>query len=145
MSSQAEKVNELCLVRAYQKVDIRPELISWIGFSVSAECYKIITNKSEKPTGYVIWANISKETFRAMIKHECFPKYPYEWNEGNIILILDVVNTSLSFLQLKSLLRELFSSHRVVVFERYGKMKCLSRRGGTYLKKEFENLQYLIN
>ena len=43
------------------------------------------------PMGYICWAEISEDALWMMEASGNLPKYPYEWAEGEIVLITDVV------------------------------------------------------
>lgn len=122
----------LCNLRAYQQKPIRPELVSWIDFSITSGCFHLIRDSFDKLSGYIIWARISKESLRTMIRQKAWPKYAHEWNEGNIIVILDIVNRSLKPAGLQTLLRTLFGRYRIVLYEHRGKVVCLTRSGKRY-------------
>ncbi len=50
----------------------------------------ILKNAGGSTVGYIVFAGISKYSLLRTIRVGDLPRFPYEWSEGNICLILDV-------------------------------------------------------
>ena len=51
----------------------------------------IFRNEAGAPIGYIAWGRVSRETLNLVFKTRQMPSLPYEWNDGKIKLIFDVV------------------------------------------------------
>lgn len=78
-------------IRSRTELNTSAEMLRWIQNSIIANTYKIFKDPFGVSNGYMIWANVNRETICRMSRIKLFPKYSYEWREGNIILILDLV------------------------------------------------------
>lgn len=70
---------------------ISTELIRLTINSVSYHKYEIIRDINDRPIGYILWADINIESLQRLRKTRLFPAYCYEWDEGDITLILDIL------------------------------------------------------
>jgi len=62
-----------------------------VQFSVMQGKYSIFRTGKEAPVGYATWADVNIETILRIDRGAVAPKYVYEWDEGSIRLMLDVV------------------------------------------------------
>lgn len=92
----------------------------------------VLKDDFERPAGYIAWARINKESYVNFINSGKFPKYHYEWAEGHIILLADVVAYQGAAKFLRRLLLECFGGHRVVVFVRASVVSVYARRRGRF-------------
>ena len=70
---------------------ISTDLIRLTINSVTKNKYEILLDINERPIGYVLWADINIESLQQLRKTRIFPAYSYEWDEGDITLILDIL------------------------------------------------------
>ncbi len=68
--------------------------------------------------GYIAWANINKETALKLLQSGAFPHYPYEWSEGNICLIDDIMFIPNKSKNAQKSLSLFLSKKRVIIFYR---------------------------
>jgi hemolysin-activating ACP:hemolysin acyltransferase len=90
--------------------------------------YALLEDGVGRTTGYIAWANVCKESWLQFVETGKVPLYPYEWNEGRLVLITDIVLGSQSArLALRSKIAELFSRRRAMAFVRENSL-CIYRR-----------------
>lgn len=81
----------MCELRLSAGLDTNVELLKQLYFSIQTDKFEVLYNNLDKPIGYIAWADINQESLFRLEKASVFPKYFYEWKEGNIRLILDLV------------------------------------------------------
>jgi len=81
----------VCELRSKTALSTSAELLRWLNFSTRTHCYQLFYDSLNKPIGYIIWANVCRETITRLARTGQMPRYPYEWNEGYITLVLDLV------------------------------------------------------
>ncbi|TDF39689.1 hypothetical protein EYS14_09290 [Alteromonadaceae bacterium M269] len=83
----------------YQCMDVRlktnlltyPQQYKALVYSINSDCYKFLYSPVGKVCGYIIWANLNRESVFRFERQSIGPTYPYEWIEGDILLVLDIV------------------------------------------------------
>ena len=80
----------LCDIRSTIAVDTKQMQLIWFKAATNANTYKILWDEFERPIGYIVWANICKESLLRIQRSGCYPLHPCEWSEGKIKLILEV-------------------------------------------------------
>ena len=132
---------ELLLMRARLGLVTPPDLTRFIVRSARYEHMHRITDRHERPAGYIIWACINKETYADFLQTGRMPKYQFEWNEGSIVLILDVAfNKDYSPYNLRQLLDSIFPRRRLILFARKKTISVYCRTAGAirlHRKKNF--------
>ena len=86
-------------------------------------------NNLKRDIGYISWADINKESFLNLTKLGLNPQATYEWNEGYILLLLDI--TIPKNYPTKKLLKELktiFPKRRLVLFNRKETINLYSKK-----------------
>ena len=96
----------------------------------SVECgfSSILYDLLGKPMGYICWAKVSKETLHLTKRTGKLPRYPFEWNEGEITLITDVV---IKKQWSKKAIRDLLTlrhEHSNITYHRNGMIKSFSKK-----------------
>jgi hemolysin-activating ACP:hemolysin acyltransferase len=87
------KSDDLSLIhdlRAAQLKETYDENLFLLEVSVRTDNYHIFYDEVNNPVGYIVWANVNRESLYKIQRTGLYPKYPYEWHEGKITLILDV-------------------------------------------------------
>lgn len=51
---------------------------------------RVIKSEQGNLLGYLAWANVTRETMNMLIAIQQLPLYPYEWNDGKLMLIYDI-------------------------------------------------------
>lgn len=122
----------LCDLRSYTNTQISTMHLNWFKHAVEKKKYQIIRNEVGKAKGYVLWADVSKETARRFLSSNVYPNVFYEWDEGNVLLILDVVIQPSITVKTKSFLKGLILSRRAVIYRRSDKARFLLRKSNRF-------------
>lgn len=59
--------------------------------ALKSETNNIFYDEFDHPIGYVLWANVSKETLTSILSNSEFLRFSHEWKEGRYALIIDIV------------------------------------------------------
>ena len=81
----------MCELRSTAYIDTSAELLRLLTCSINSKKFKVLNCDLGKPIGYIAWADINEETLFRLKYLGQFPKYFYEWSEGDIRLIVDLV------------------------------------------------------
>ena len=131
-----EDFSKICDLRSFSNKSTTAEQLRWIKNSVLTNNYYIFENNLKKPTGYIILANITRETLARLNRIGSFPQYYYEWNEGYITLVLDVFTTEgLTLLNRKQLCWVL-RQKKALAFVRNKKLAFYIRRNWLHRKMQ---------
>ncbi|KZN37885.1 hypothetical protein N480_14170 [Pseudoalteromonas luteoviolacea S2607] len=78
--------------RAGMNLETSIEEFRLIDYSIERSKIYIMRDKATNfVQAYVIWADVIEETWQRYLKLGTLPIYSYEWNEGDIGLVIDVV------------------------------------------------------
>ncbi|MCL1141867.1 hypothetical protein [Shewanella gaetbuli] len=92
MNDSSKSIFEQVLeIRCNTGINTPAYLLQWISNSSKSKCVQVFNDPFGRPNGYIIWANINKETMKQVQRERKFPCYPYEWQEGHNKLILEVL------------------------------------------------------
>jgi len=105
-----------------------------------ANTYHMFEDAFGHRLGYIAWANLNKEAYAGVRTSGTPPKYPYEWNEGRLVLITDVLYRGQSLFSLRRLMPVIFRHRRVVMFCRNNVVTTYRRDGGKFRLKEKKRL-----
>ena len=86
-----ESFGILCDIRSYRWLNSSPEQLMHLRLSAKAGTFKIFWDQHSRPLGYAIWANVCRESVQRLARNGRYPIYGFEWNDGRICLVLDVV------------------------------------------------------
>ncbi len=121
--SVSEIFSIMCELRSRIHTNFNTSKIRWIYISARNGNYKIIRNHYGKPCGYIIWARVVRETLIRLEKYDIYPIYEYEYDEGNICLILDVFLLHDRAYELKKFSRRI----RLLAWKKNGKLSVYKR------------------
>jgi hemolysin-activating ACP:hemolysin acyltransferase len=98
-SDQENALAEILQCKLNAKADIPWQKLNQIMYCVKLNQFQLFVDETcHQVIGYVCWANVSRATIRRVTKHSIFPKYFYEWTEGENILIIDAcINRNVFF------------------------------------------------
>ena len=113
-----EIFSTLCDFRSYSPAPLSADNIKWFKYAARCQTATLLYNEFNEPKGYVVWAEISRESLNLLWKTNQFPRYIYEWQEGKIRLILDVSIDPGERESMLKALRTLLRSWKVVAFKR---------------------------
>lgn len=92
--SDPETFYRLVSLRTRRDAGFSAKHLQWIDQSVGHGLYHVFDGLPDQPIGYVIWAYVNEETVERLYRYGKLPTYGYEWSEGVITLVLDVVYVS---------------------------------------------------
>lgn len=92
--------------------------------------FEVLNDELGRANGYVAWADINKESWRSLCERGQPPSHVFEWNEGRLLLLLDIAVGRNHRHQLRASLERLFASRRAIAFLRRGSVHIYARRGG---------------
>jgi hemolysin-activating ACP:hemolysin acyltransferase len=96
--------------------------------------YKILWSDMHVPIGYIIWANIDRYTLAQCEIQKKIPNYDYEWSDGNICLVTDIVLVQQFKRLAKNELLIFLRKKRLITFFRKGNFSCYVRKLGRHTK-----------
>lgn len=100
----------LCDIRSTIALNTSPLQLYWFKLATKANTCQILWDEFERPIGYILWANICKESLLRIQRSGIYPQYPYEWSEGKITLILDIaindVNRAAALHQIRTFMKK---------------------------------------
>lgn len=94
--------------------------------------HRILKTEVDRAVGYIAWGNVNKESMRILQRDFVLPKYSYEWNEGKLVLVADLLFGHQSRFTLRRLFDELFGTEPVVVFRKKDCVSAYIRLGGKF-------------
>lgn len=125
-------------IRLSREIDTPYKVLSELIFSSRNQCIEVfkfnLKPESKVRIGYMAWMEISKETLVFMLRHGTLCPHYYEWNEGHILYILDVLFSPRHPTMALSSMLERIRKYRVVVFYRRGRLRIYRRRGKKFYK-----------
>lgn len=82
-----------------------------VWFALKIKQYYIWYNKNSEPVGYILWAFVDEVTVQSFTSNGPHNIHPSQWNEGDIIWIMDIVSrTKISLSSYKLVRAKLFAS-----------------------------------
>lgn len=115
------------------------ETLRLIKFSVLQKKYSIYHDINDSPRGYIAWADVTVETVLKMMRSGSFPRYSYEWDEGDIRLIIDVLmHCKPGDSRLSTLISELIKNCNRVAFVKRGRLKMFVKSNGRFMAQPVE-------
>lgn len=123
----------LCLMLALRgelQLDTPHATLQGLRNSAQFNTFELLCNELGRNSGYLAWADIGKESWRALCERGQLPRYSFEWSEGRLLLLHDVVLAPGMRPALREGLRRLFARRRAVVFIRRGALRIYARRQG---------------
>lgn len=70
---------------------LSPDEYSSLHHSAFAGTLEILVDRLARPIGYISWACVNKASAQRLLRYGKYPRYAYEWNEGVICMILDIL------------------------------------------------------
>lgn len=111
-------------------LNTHPQLLGYLKHSAMEGRIKIFRSPAKTPIGYVAWANVNKYSFLMTTKTRQMSPYLYEWSEGRLMIVYDIVFApQWNLIARKALLRFL-RKKRFVSFLRRGRLHLWVRSGG---------------
>lgn len=128
MDAKENSFAQLLEVRLIAGLDTPIATLKWLKNSSQFNCFYFFTDIAGRNNGYISWANVNRETLLRLQRSGLFPVYFYEWDEGNIKLLLDIAFvdgwTSYNHSQLRQFLR----SQKALAWYRHDQLQCVIRQ-----------------
>ena len=99
------------------------QLIHLLRLSTMLGCYTFLKNSAGTIVGYYAWADVIRETVSRLCRNGEFPFYPYEWSEGNIMLIIDACFLPEFSNEAKFIFRKTIKRKRAIAYRKSNKIK----------------------
>lgn len=104
--------------------------LRFIQFSILNNSFTFFYDNFGSKSGYAVWANISIETFNRFERSGKFPRYFYEWSEGEICLVLDIYIGGRRLGSNVSSILRLIKKNKILTYFRNGKVyRYIGSRG----------------
>lgn len=84
-------MSEICSLRAKRLLGASPHGLSMLVGSVDSGQVKVFRTAGGEPIGYLAWMSLTPESMRYVMDFRVYPPYSYEWSEGRLMMIFDVV------------------------------------------------------
>ncbi len=120
---------DLLMFRSMANLNTEPELFRMLWNSAYHSQIHVFKDKYERLSGYVAWANFSKEAMLLMVMTRKMPRNIGEWNEGKFLFVVDVVLKKGTHLNVARLIEQLPRS-KYVVFLKKGFLYVVKPREG---------------
>lgn len=116
-------------IRSKIKKTLTPQEILAIKIGSENETLKIFFSQFGLPTGYIVWANLCRESLHRFGRINRIPQNFYEWNEGHITTIFDVTFIGGLTQNNQRLLKQFVKSRRLFAFKRRANIKLYKNIG----------------
>jgi len=126
----AENFAQLCNVRSTTNEATTPQTFTCLKIASKANTYKVFHDQFEQPIGYIIWANINKESLARIERSGVYPQYPFEWSEGNITLLIDIVINNVNKKNAKQQLKQFIKAQRILAYTKKNVGKMYFKKQG---------------
>lgn len=130
--SAPKELLDIIAVRYSVNVSTPPKLLVELA-DCSVGCRaKIFYSNNGSPVGYIVWASLNKESFILLSKTKKMPAYTYEWCEGRLIVVHDVVVLPQWNSVVNTAIRDFLTQKRFVAFLRRGRLHVWSKPNGRF-------------
>jgi hypothetical protein len=124
-------------LRAALGLGTTPEEYWILRNSEMAHTLEIMFDEVDRAIGYMAWARVSRATIERLQRNAQLPKYFYEWEEGGICLILDVLLLPRYKYDAIRQLRLFIRRRRAIVPARKGRPLRLYLRKGRRFRRQY--------
>jgi len=114
-------------IRAQSGLITESQLLTALTNSAWNENIKVFNSPFGTPIAYVAWASVNKESFQWMSKTRQMPPFPYEWNEGKLVIIYDIVFSPLWGKAARKELLRFLSEKRFIAYLKRGRLHVWTR------------------
>lgn len=135
--AQAELFSSLSAVRCRNNLDTPAPLLNILSHSGRNQNIHPFKTVMGEPIGYVAWICVNRESFLMTSKTKTLPPYAYEWNEGKLVIIYDVVFSDGWNEIAKEMLMDFIKRQRLVGYLKRGRFNVIYRQQGKLKKVIF--------
>lgn len=126
---------QMMLVRSTEGLSTSPAQFWLLYRAARARSAVIIHNHHDEAVAYILLAQVAKEGMRSFLATGLPPAYDYEWGEGRLNLVIDVVISKRHRDAAMPKLRQLLAQHRAVAFVRRAQPRLYVRWQGRLRKQ----------
>lgn len=108
-------------------IDLSAATLANLRMSAEARTLTILWNGKKEPVGYVSWAGANKESVKMASKFNISPSKFWEFREGNIVFIMNVLFSSRFKDEAKAEFRKFVRARRAVFFVKKEKKRLAVR------------------
>lgn len=133
--SVPKELLDIFAVRCSLNVDTSAKLLGELTECAVGGRAKTFYSASGVPVGYIVWSLVNKESFVLLSKTKQMPAYPYEWCEGRLMVVHDVMVLPQWSSVVNVAIRDFLMKKRFVAFLRRGKLHIWSKVMGRPKRK----------
>ena len=85
------------------------------------------TENKQLPIAYILWAEVSQESYSQLIKFGRLPQYDYEWVEGSYFIVMDLAIAKGWKYSAIPLLRQFLRKQSKFAYKRNNKIKIINQ------------------
>jgi hemolysin-activating ACP:hemolysin acyltransferase len=115
----------LMFLRTKNKLNTPPDLSEQLMFSAMRNKISFFGGAYGKDIGYVAWADICKESAKIIIKRKSARIYDYEYDEGKICFLIDIVFDRKESLTAKAQLKNFILEKKMVLYIKRNGVFCI--------------------
>lgn len=120
-------MSEIFALRVRRGLNTSPQQLSLLVACIDKEQVEVFRTAGGDPIGYVAWMSLTPESIRYVRDFRVLPPYPYEWSEGRLMMIFDVVFAhGWNKVVLDQMAKKL-SSYRLVSYFKNNRLKFVNR------------------
>ena len=86
-------LNEITSIRAERALNTSHIHLAMLVQSINNDQIEVLKTGMDDLLGYIAWLSVNKESLLLSNKTNTLPPYMYEWSEGKLMLIYDIVFT----------------------------------------------------
>lgn len=87
---------------------------------------EIITDPLGRDAGYVCWASLSNESADLFQRYGEYPKYFYEYSEGDVCLLLEVFLAYKHYVNVRKIAKDFLRRHRTIIYKKGHSIRSLT-------------------
>ncbi len=119
---------ELCSLRSRRMLNTSPQELSMLVTSVEGDRVNVFKTAGGEPIGYMAWMSLTPESVRYVKDYRALPPYSYEWSEGRLMMIFDVVVAPGWSKVVFDQMAQMLSGQKVVSYFKRGRLKFLDKK-----------------
>lgn len=119
----ASGISNISEIRVLLNLNTPPHLLQNLIGSVLDNRYKILKTHLNIPIGYLAWMNINEDTLSLCNNKNCLPRYSYEHNDGNILLLHDVTYLPHWQIIAREMIFDFLQNHNAAYYFKRGKLR----------------------
>ena len=130
--SAPKELLDIVAVRCSINVDTPAKLLSELTECAVDGRAKAFYSATGVPVGYLVWAMVNKESFILLSKTRQMPAYSYEWCEGRLMVVHDVMVLPQWSTVVNAAIRDFLKQKRFVAFFLRGRLHVWSKLKGRF-------------